>query len=171
MNNLQEEFGKIYDEYVEKIYRFVFFKINSQEIAEDLTSEVFLRGWKAFQESKEDEKKEKEIENLPAFLYQIARNVVVDFCRKNGQIKVVSAEYNDVADPHPGAEEKAALNSEIEGIRLVLSDMKDEYKEVITLRYLNDLSTTEVAGILGKSEGTVRVTLHRALKDLKSKLV
>ncbi len=168
MNSLQQEFEKIYDEYVAKIYRFVFFKINSREIAEDITSEVFLRGWKAFQKSKQEKK---EIENLPAFLYQIARNAVADFCRQNGELKVVSAEHNEVIDPQPGADEKAEVNSEIENIKLVMSGIKDEYREVITLRYLDDLSTTEVATILGKSEGSVRVTLHRALKSLKKKLV
>lgn len=168
MDSLQQQFEKIYDEYVTKIYRFVFLKINSREIAEDITSEVFLRGWKAFQASNKEEQK---IKNMPAFLYKIARNTVADFCRKNGQLKVVSAEHNEVIDPQPGAEEKAAVDSDIENIKLVLSDIKDEYREVISLRYLDDLSTAEVAEILGKSEGTVRVTLHRALKSLKKKLI
>ncbi|MFH1657178.1 MAG: RNA polymerase sigma factor [bacterium] len=167
MTNLQKDFSDIYDKYVRRIYRFVFLKINSQEIAEDLTSEVFLRGWKAFQKSREGGE---EIKNLPAFLYQIARNVIVDFCRQNGNLKVVSAEHNEIIDSSPSLEEKAAVDSEMEEIRLVLSDIKDNYREVVTLRYIDDLSTAEIAEVLGKSEGSVRVTLHRALAAMRKKL-
>ena len=49
MNSPKEQFSQIYDQYIEKIYRFVYLKVNSQEIAEDLTSKVFLKGWEAYQ--------------------------------------------------------------------------------------------------------------------------
>ncbi|PIU15604.1 RNA polymerase subunit sigma-70, partial [bacterium (Candidatus Gribaldobacteria) CG08_land_8_20_14_0_20_39_15] len=72
MANLRKKFSKIYDQYINKIYRFIFLKVNSQEIAQDLTSETFLRGWESFKEKNE------EIENIQAFLYRIARNLVTD---------------------------------------------------------------------------------------------
>ena len=66
MDKNKEKFGSIYDQYIEKIYRFVYLKVNSQEIAEDISSKVFLRGWESYQ-------KNSEIKNIGAFLYQIAR--------------------------------------------------------------------------------------------------
>jgi len=163
MNNPQKKFSKIYDQYINKIYRFIFIKVSSQEIAEDLASETFLRGWQVFKE-RED------IENPQAFLYQIARNLITDHYREKGKAKIVSAEYAPVVDPREGLEEKAILGSDIDLVRLALTNLTEDYQNVIIWRYLDDLSIPEIAKILNKPAGTVRVTLHRALKALKNEL-
>ena len=163
MANQRKIFSSIYDKYVDKIYRFIFIKVSSQEIAEDLCSETFLRGWQAFKE-RED------IENPPAFLYQIARNLIIDHYREKGKAKIVSAEYTPIVDPREDLEEKANLSSDLEGVRRSLANLKGDYQDVIIYRYLDELSVPEIAKILEKSEGTVRVTLHRALKALKNEL-
>ncbi|MBZ9572257.1 RNA polymerase sigma factor [Patescibacteria group bacterium] len=163
MANSRKIFSKIYDEYINKIYRFIFLKVSSQEIAEDLCSETFLRGWRAF-------KNQREIENPPAFLYQIARNLIVDFYRERDKARIVSTENIRIIDPRVNLEEEAYLNSDLKQIRLVLANLKEDYQDVIIYRYLDDLSIPEIAKILDKSEGAVRVMLHRALKALKNKL-
>ena len=163
MANQRKIFSSIYDKYVDKIYRFIFIKVSSQEIAEDLCSETFLRGWQVFKE-RED------IENPPAFLYQIARNLIIDHYREKGKAKIVSPEIVPIVDPNPGVEEKMALSSDIDNIRTALVSLGGEYQDVIIYRYLDELSISEIAKIMEKSEGTVRVTLHRALKALKNKL-
>ena len=163
MANQRKIFSSIYDKYVDKIYRFIFIKVSSQEIAEDLCSETFLRGWQAFKE-RED------IENPPAFLYQIARNLIIDHYREKGKAKIVSAEYTPIVDPREDLEEKAVLGSDIDNIRTALVSLDGEYQDVIIYRYLDELSISEIAKIMEKSEGTVRVTLHRALKSLKNEL-
>jgi len=163
MANQRKIFSSIYDKYVDKIYRFIFIKVSSQEIAEDLCSETFLRGWQVFKE-RED------IENPPAFLYQIARNLIIDHYREKGKAKIVSAEYTPIVDPREDLEEKANLSSDLEEVRLSLANLKGDYQDVIIYRYLDELSVPEIAKILEKSEGTVRVTLHRALKALKNEL-
>ena len=163
MVNQRKIFSSIYDKYVDKIYRFIFIKVSSQEIAEDLCSETFLRGWQVFKE-RED------IENPPAFLYQIARNLIIDHYREKGKAKIVSAEYTPIVDPREDLEEKANLSSDLEEVRLSLANLKGDYQDVIIYRYLDELSVPEIAKILEKSEGTVRVTLHRALKTLKDEI-
>jgi len=163
MANQRKIFSSIYDKYVDKIYRFIFIKVSSQEIAEDLCSETFLRGWQVFKE-RED------IENPPAFLYQIARNLIIDHYREKGKAKIVSAEYTPIVDPREDLEEKANLSSDLEEVRRSLANLKGDYQDVIIYRYLDELSVPEIAKILEKSEGTVRVTLHRALKALKNEL-
>jgi RNA polymerase sigma-70 factor (ECF subfamily) len=162
MANPRKIFGQIYDKYIDKIYRFIFLKVNSQEIAQDLTSETFLRGWETFKV------KNQEIENPPAFLYQIARNLVIDYYRERGRTQVVSAEFTPIVDPREDLEEKALFESDFNNIRTALVSLKEEYQDVIIWHYLDDLSISEIAKILDKSEGATRMLLSRALKSLRS---
>jgi RNA polymerase sigma-70 factor (ECF subfamily) len=164
MANLKKVFSKIYDQYIEKIYRFIFLKVNSEEIAQDLTSETFLRGWESFKE------KEEKIENPSAFLYQIARNLVIDHYREKGKAQVVSAEFAQILDPRPNMEENAILRSDVEQIREVLTEIKEDYQNVIIWHYLDDLPICEVAKLLDRSEEATRVLLHRALESLRKKV-
>jgi len=162
MANPRKKFSKIYDQYIEKIYRFIFLKVNSQEIAQDLCSETFLRGWESFKQNK--------IENPQAFLYRIARNLVTDFYREKGKARIISAEYTQIIDPRQDLEEKTLLNSDLDTVKTALTNLKDEYQTVIIWHYLDDLPLPEIAKILDKSEKTTRVMLHRALKSLKNEL-
>ena len=163
MANPRKEFSKIYDQCIDKIYRFIFLKVNSQEIAQDLSSETFLRGWEAY-------KSNPKIDNPSAFLYRIARNLVTDYYRQKARTQFVSPEAVPIIDPNPGIEEKAVLNSDLNQIKAALAGLKEDYQDVIIWRYLDDLSIAEVAKMLDKSEEATRVTLHRALKALRAKI-
>src|SRR3989344_2143089 len=79
-----DTFAKFYDEYVGRIYRFVLFKVSSVQEAEDITSEVFLKAWEYLG------KKDIEIKNLNSFIYQIARNLVIDYYRSRARRGTVS---------------------------------------------------------------------------------
>ena len=159
MANSRKEFSKIYDKYIEKIYRFIFLKVSSEEIAQDLSSETFLKGWESFKTQK--------IDNPQAFLYRIARNLVIDHYRQKGRTRFVSTENIPIIDPKK-LEEKIALTSDLEQVRAVLANLKEDYQNVIIWRYLDDLPMPEVAKMLDKSEENTRVLLHRALKALKN---
>ena len=164
MENLKKKYSKIYDQYIAKIYRFIFIKVNSQEIAEDLASETFLRGWERLKEL------DGKIDNLPAFLYQIARNLVVDHYREKNNTNLVSADSSQIADPRNDLGEKVAFDSDLRIILATMTGLSDDYREVINLHYLDDLSIKETAQILNRPEGTVRVMIHRALKELREQL-
>lgn len=157
-------FSDIYDAYVDKIYRFVFLKVGTQEIAEDLTSEVFSRAWAVFS------RREKTIENINAFLYQIARNLVVDHYRQKGQAVFVSADNVTLGDPEGEIGEKAMVQSDVELVKGALANIKDEYREAVVWHYLNELSVPEIAKMTKKSEEAVRVTIHRGLKAIREEL-
>ena len=164
MNDNKEQFSLIYDQYIEKIYRFVYLKVNSQEIAEGITSHVFMKGLESYQDSRE-------IKNVSAFLYQIARNSVVDHYREKGRTKTVSPEFlPETADLKVNLHEKAIINADIELVKSALQNIKKDYQDVVIWHYLEDMPTAEIAGILGKPEGTVRVMLHRGLKALQEEL-
>jgi len=165
MSNSRKKYSEIYDKYVKKIYRFVLLKVNSTELAEDLTSEVFMRGWQAFKDNCD------KIENIQAFLYQIARNLLADHYRHETKAQLVSVEY---APPLPDAkqdiEEMSFIQSDIERVKAALVNINEDYREAIVWYYLDELKVPEIAKILDKSEPAVRVLIHRALHALKEEL-
>ena len=162
MINQRKTFSKIYDQCIDKIYRFIFLKVNSKEIAQDLCSETFLKGWESFKTS------EKEIENPQAFLYRIARNLVVDHYREKGRTQVVSTDFVSLIDPRINLEKDASLNFDLEQVKTSINKLKDDYQTVVVWYYLEDISVPEIAKMMDKSEQATRVMIHRALKVLKA---
>lgn len=168
MNTIEEQFSNLYDQYIDKIYRFVLIKVSAPEIAEDLTAETFLRGWEALK--KRSNPHPKPIDHPSAFLYKIARNLVIDYYRKKGKSQYIPVEDVQIDDPREDVEKRAILGSDMTIIRKALADIRDEYREVITWHYLDELQIPEIARIVNKSEGNVRVLLHRALNSLRAQL-
>ncbi len=163
MSRTKKYFGDIYENYVDKIYRFIFLKVGTQEVAEDLTSEVFSRTWQKI-------KKHNSIGNINAFLYQVARNLVVDHYRDKGQAQFVSVDSVAIADTGESLEARVAVHSELERVKTALAALKDEYREAVTWYYIDELSVPEISKMTKKSEEAVRVTIHRALQTLKERL-
>lgn len=164
MSDKRKLFSRIYDKHIDKIYRFVLIKVNSREMAEDLTSEAFSRTWVTFKEKGE------EIENIQAFLYKTAKNLVIDHYRKKGKFQVVSANNPAIIDPRQDLERNAVLNSDIEFIRKALSNLKEDYQNAIIWYYLDDLSISDVSELLGRTKEATRVLIHRALNALRDKI-
>src|SRR3989338_8438418 len=162
-----EAFAQVYDLYVTPIYRFIYFKVSTHQDAEDLTSEVFLRMWHYVIETEES------IQNLKALLYKTARNLVIDFYRRRATREFTmedEALMNVEDDRQQSLLSKIETKAEMKNIELVLRKMKDEYREVIILKFIEELSISEIAKILDKSKGAVRVLLHRALKVVRDLL-
>ena len=156
-------FGGLYDLYVEKIYRFVYFKINNKEEAEDLVSEVFLKTWNYLIEYSE-----KEITSFSGLIYRITRNAVVDYYRKKANHPEQPLDYLeiDIADESEEME-KLSISQDVEQVMKLMKRMKQDYQEIVMLRFVEELNINEISQILDKSKVSVRVTLHRALKKLK----
>ncbi len=155
-----EAYAKLYDAYVKQIYRFVYFKVSSHEEAEDITSEVFLKAWHYIQEKKE-------IKSFSGLLYRIARNAIIDLYRSKATKP--ESRLNEDVEVGDGGKWFADINTKVESHRVIeaIKKLKQEYQEVLTFRYVDELETGEIAEILGKSNLTVRVTLHRAVSKLK----
>ena len=164
MSNSKEQFSLIYDQYIEKIYRFVYLKVNAQETAEDLTSKVFLKGWEAYQ-------KDQKINNPGAFLYQIARNMVVDHYRNKGRVRAVSMDQlPEIVDPKDNIHERAVQNADMALIKSAILKLKQDHQDVLIMHYLEDMPTEQIAQFLDRPVGTVRVMIHRGLEALKNEL-
>jgi RNA polymerase sigma-70 factor (ECF subfamily) len=168
----EQKFLEFYDQYVEKIYRYIFFRIGSQELAEDLTSEVFLRSWQYVNQNLESESSFKAMQNPRAFFYQVARNLLVDFHRQKGKSPISLDEITDIkiADKKDDPIEITSRSMEMETVRKALVNLNDDYQEIIIWRYLEELEIKEIAEILNKSEGAIRVLICRAINNLKGAL-
>ncbi len=162
----KEAFIKAYDLYIDNIYRFVFFKVNNKEEAEDITSSVFLKSWDYIQSNELVDYK-----TLKYLLYKVARNLVIDYYRKKSKQQKVIYDKDisnfEIVDKSQDVIGQAELAADFKFIEKKLFDLKDEYREIIILRYLNELSIAEIADILEKSTGNIRVLLFRALKALR----
>ena len=162
----KKEFIELYDNYSSRIYRFIILKVNSQEDSEDLTSEAFFKFW-------ESVKRKNKINNPKALLYKIAVNLVTDFYRKKSrkEISLDSKEsiLSDIRDKND-LNIQTTVNSDMDGIKKAISELKETHQNVIVWRYLDELSIKEISHILDKPEGSTRVLIHRAMKELKKKM-
>lgn len=166
INEAQKKFSDFYDAYVDKIYRFAYLRVNSQEIAQDITADAFTRFWEQCKTNYEG------IENPRAFLYAIAKNLIIDYWRGKDKNNIITADISEltIADAKTDLVKTSQINSDIELVRRALSELKEDHQNAIIWRYLDGLEIQEIAQLLGKTEANTRVLLHRALKELKTKL-
>lgn len=160
-----DAFGELYDEYAPRIYRFIYFKVRSPEDAEDLTAEVFLKAWNHISE-------EREIHNFNALLYRIARNAVADYYRQGNQQEILSLEEKIETEENLQLfaefnSNQLAEQSEKEDLLKALGKLKEEYREVLTMRFIDEMSVAETAEVLDRSGVSVRVLQHRAINALQ----
>lgn len=163
----REAFIDAYDMYADQIFRFICFKVNSQEDAKDLTSAVFLKAWDYIKNYSISEYK-----TLRALLYKIARNIVIDYYRKSSNekknIAIDDDNINlDLPDDSQDIVKEIDIKIDFKNIINQMQKLKDEYREVIVLKYINELSVSEIAKILDKSTGNVRVLSYRAINALR----
>lgn len=159
----KQAFIEIYKLYVDDIYRFIYFKVGHKEEAQDISSNVFLKAWDYIILNKVDKSK-----NLKALFYKIARNSIVDYYRsKKDTSPLKSLENTDLKDIKQDPQAVVEIKHDYERILKLLNNLKEEYKEVIILKHINELNWDEISQALGKSKGSLRVLLHRATKALE----
>lgn len=164
----KKEFEKIYQENVDKIFRFAYLKVSSKDMAEDITSVVFTRFWEKIE--KQERHEDKNIKNPKAFLYTIARNLITDHYRERREEKDADIEKVVVKDERVNIEEEAAIKSEIEQVKKILDNINEDYQDVIIWYYINELTIPEISELLNKPEANIRVLIHRAIESLKKEL-
>lgn len=154
-------FGLLYDHYQPRIYRFVLIKVGRREDAEDLTHQVFLQAWQNVSGYKDL--------GFPfsSWLYQIARNLVIDFYRTNKRELTLQEIGDDALAGEPIAQLAVEKNFEIGRVQNAIQKLKPDHQDVIIMRFVEDLSIKEVAAALHKSEGSIKLMQHRAIKILK----
>jgi len=156
-----ESFGIIYEIFAERIYRYIYLKTSSREEAEDLTQQVFVRAWEALPQF--------EFKKNPfsSWLYSIARNLITDFYRKKKPDFSLDSENALEMPDDLDLTERLIIQDEVRQVFEAINQLPLEQKDLLLLRFVDDLSYDEIASIMNKSPLTLRVIQHRALKRLK----
>jgi RNA polymerase sigma-70 factor (ECF subfamily) len=156
-----EAFGELYQRYLDPIFRYLRVRVSEGALAEDLSEMVFLRAFESLGSYRERG------HPFSAYLYRVARNLVADHYR---QPEVISLEQApDLADAADVSGE-VARREQLRSVLAALSGLPEDHQEVVRLRVVLALPTADVAAWMGRSEGAVRVLLHRALKSLRAQL-
>jgi RNA polymerase sigma-70 factor (ECF subfamily) len=159
MEQVKKQFEELYDEQADAVYRFCLYKTSSKEAAEDLVQEAFVRLWNSMSEHKT-------IDNLKAFLYQITRNLVIDYYRKK---KAVSLDNLNEQGFEPGNTDHQDIEnkSEINIVTQVIQQLDEKHRDVIYLKLIEDMEIQEIAKTLKITTNNATVRFHRGMKYLK----
>ncbi len=153
-------FGRLYDMYVDRVYRHVYYRVGNVDDAEDLTQQVFLKAWQAIGRYK------KTASPFLAWLMTISHNLVVDFYRTRKDKTYLEAEIT-ADDSALRPERVTEARFEQQRLRRAILQLHGDQQQVILLRFVEGYRNSEIASLLGKSEGAIRVILHRALARLR----
>ncbi len=161
-NGELENFGGLYDAYVKKIYDFIFYRTLHKETAEDLTSLTFTKALErinSFSPAKG---------TFSAWLYQIARNTLIDGYKQNRPVDPAEALENFASKENLENQTNAKLN--LEKVQKFLTSLDEEKREIITMRVWDGLSYKEIADVLGKSEASCKMTFSRTIEKLNKEV-
>lgn len=160
-----EEFLKAFDKHADALFRHCFFRICDRERARDFVQEAFVKTWDYLSRGNE-------IKNFKPFLYRTVHNLIVDEARHKKTHALISIENLPSEDLKTlGRDERPALAALLDSKRLAeaIADLPENYRDAVTMRYIDDLTTKEIARILGVSENLVSVRIHRGLQILKKR--
>ena len=156
-----DAFGELYIIFVEKIYRYIFYHVKSKTIAEDITGEVFLKAWRAINSCRGKEN------TFSSWLYRIAHNQMIDEIRKRQRRPSLELEnIENISDSESSVEGYL----EQQGLLEVVNCLPPNQRRLIVLKFIEGMDNREIANIMGKSEGALRVMQMRALSTLKKEL-
>jgi RNA polymerase sigma-70 factor (ECF subfamily) len=160
-----EAFGLIYDRYVDTVFRFIYFRVGNRPLAEDLTSDTFLRALKRISSFTWQGR------DLGAWLVTIARNLVADHFKSGRyRLEVTTGDVLDAdrEDRGPEGSPEAAVIDHITNVALLtaVKQLNPEQQECIVLRFLQGFSVAETAQAMGKNEGAIKALQYRAVRAL-----
>ncbi len=151
-------FGQLYDRYVQALYAFVFYRVSNRQVAEDLTSEVFFKALQAM--PKFDPKRA----SFKTWLFQIARNRVIDYYRTNKPTEDIETAATVPASSNITAELETAEDREY--IQKLLGQLPLDQRDLVIMRIWDELSYREIAELTNQNEGTLKVQFSRLTKKL-----
>ncbi len=155
-----EAFAELYDLYIDRIFKYVYYKVGLVPVAEDLTSQVFLKAWERIGDYQLTERP------FAAWLYRIAHNHVVDHYRTR-HAETPLDELSLADERMPNFDDWAELHLTREKLQKAIAQLTDDQQQVIILRFLEGYSAEQVGEMLGKDSGAVRALQFRALNALQ----
>jgi RNA polymerase sigma-70 factor (ECF subfamily) len=160
----REDLVGIYEHYHPEIYRYAARMLGDRDAAEDCVAETFSRMLQAVRGGGGPS------ENIRAYLFRVAHNWIVDYYRRNKSHHQL-AEEDNLADPQGNPSHLVSQEWERERVRAAMFRLPPDQQQVIQLRFLEDWSHEEVAGVLGKTVEASRALQHRALASLRKMLL
>jgi RNA polymerase sigma-70 factor, ECF subfamily len=158
-------FAPLYRRYLDRVYGYAFYQLSDHHDAEDATERIFLAALRAIPTFRD------EGSTFRAWLFRIAHNTIANAHRTRARRRV---------EPLPDWFERPSLDAdparlvamadELREVRHAIERMPDDRRQVILLRFVDELSTEEIADVLDRTPGAVRVLLHRSLRDLAARL-
>jgi RNA polymerase sigma-70 factor (ECF subfamily) len=163
-------FGKLYDRYVDVVYRYTLFRLGDRELAEDLTSETFLRALRRITSVSYQGR------DVGAWFVTIARNLVLDHVKSSRyRLEIATDEVSEPgsapfsgmqAQPTSGPEQQVLSRAMNDELFRCITDLGDDQRECIVLRFLQGMSVAETAEIMNRNEGAIKALQHRAVRRL-----
>lgn len=158
-----EAFTEIYENNYSRIYSYIYYRVDSQEIAEDLASDVFVRLVKGIHTYRDKGRP------IIAWLYTIAGNLVRDYYRKHGRIQLMPIDDREIVSYHDPAHQ-IDLDISIKQLKSAIRHLTADQAQVIILKFIDGLSNRNIANVMGKPEGSIKSLQHRALRSLRKTL-
>ncbi len=159
-----EAFGHLYEAYLDRIYRYIYFRVTDEQTAEDLISQVFMKAWENLGRYQPSGRP------FIAWLYTIAHNTVIDHYRTRKETIAIENTVSLASDA-PSPHEQVELHFEADNLRAALHTLTPEQQQVVVLKFLAGMTTDEIASQLMKSAGAVRALQMRALQALAKQML
>ena len=160
-----EAFGQLYDHYVSGVFRFIYYRVGSRQLAEDLTSETFVRGLKAIQRFTWQGK------DFGAWLTTIARNLIADhFKSSRSRLEIISDDIPEGRIPSRSTEDDVLSHISNELLFDAVNSLPPEQRDCILMRFIQGMSIAETAAALKRSEGAIKQLQLRAVRSLAKRV-
>jgi len=156
-----DNFGRLYDLYVDRVYRHIYYRVGNIKDAEDLTQQVFLKAWNAIGRYR------KTASPFVAWLMRISHNLVIDFYRSKKDKTYLDFEVAS-SDSNANPERAVEIEFDQQQLRKAILRLPSDQQQVILMSFIEGFSYSEIAATLGKSEGSIRVIQYRALKKIRN---
>lgn len=159
-NAVEQEFIKAYDQFSDAIFRHCVFRVSDREKAKDLTQMAFVRLWDYMSQGKE-------IDNMRAFLYRIANNLIIDEYRKKKDESLDRMRDEDGFDIGFETMKDIETKDEHAQALALLECLPDKYREALVMRHVDGLSVKDIAHLTHETENVISVRIHRAIEKLR----
>lgn len=158
----QEDYLSAYDDNADAVFRMCYGKTSNREEAKDMTQEVFTRVWVRLQQEKD------EIENLRAFVFTVARNLIKDYYKKKKSVLETDLPEGTFEQVSVGATQDAASESAL--MLRALHGLADPYREALMLHLVEGIPIGEIAELLNERPNTISVRVKRGIEKIRKEL-
>jgi RNA polymerase sigma-70 factor, ECF subfamily len=156
----QEMFARLYQTYIDRIYRYVYFRVADENLAEDITAQIFLKVWEKLDSYQPGQSP------FMAWIYRIAHNTVIDYYRtRKFSVSLENARPAEISHSDE-VDEKLDFQFQSQKLSAALRDLTKEQRQVLVLKFVDGMSTTEIAKQLKKKTGAIRALQMRGLQGL-----